>query len=106
MPISKEVIARIIDFHPGEAAKGGRAIDLGEIEEGIKVVYDLFPYQRRAVALQGEPLVLAWTRQPVVALITRAGITPLPYAADVRAIGEELAVKVVDRLDAVRARQI
>lgn len=100
MSITKEVIERIINFHPGKRDEelANKGSDLREVE-GYRLVYGSFPYQRRAVVLPGEPLVSAWTKQPVLALINGKRVTTLVYATDVRNLGESLATAVVNYIN-------
>lgn len=93
---------------------GGGRVDLGEIAEGVRVVYGLYHYQRRIVAAYypNEPLTLDWTTQPVVALEIRRGageetthIRTLAYVTDVEAIGDDLAARVLDHLAVLKAKK-
>lgn len=88
----------ILSFH-SKMPKGEQRLNLGAIDKDTHVSYRLCDYQQRAVYLPGEPLVSgSYTRQPVVTLVQGEVITPLPYATDVKALGEDLALKVLDRL--------
>ncbi len=100
MSISKEITTEILGFYLGKKESGvvRRSEDFGEIEPGQRLVYGIFPYQERAVALEGQPLVLSWTRQPVLALVNGHRASTLAYAADTDVLGEGLAARILDRL--------
>lgn len=104
MSISKEIITEILEFGLGKKKPEEirRSEDFGEVEPGQRLVYGVFPYQKRAVALEGQPLVLSWTRQPVLALVNGHRATTLAYIADVNALGEDLITRIVDRLQSVK----
>lgn len=104
MSVTKEITTEILGFYLGKKKSGEirRSEDFGEVEQGKRLVYRIFPYQERAVALEGQPLVLSWTRQPVLALVNGNRATTLAYAADVNALGEGLAARIADRLQVIK----
>lgn len=108
MQVSKEAIKGIVDFSVGKKKPDGmrKSEILGEIEHGCDLVYGVFSYQIRAVSLPGQPRVLGWTRQRVLALVTKEHVTPLAYEADVLEIREDLVIKIVNRLKVIQARYI
>lgn len=105
MSISKET-KEILGFYLGKKKPEEirRSEDFGEVEPGQRLVYGVFSYQERAVALEGQPLVLSWTRQPTLALVDENNrATPLPYAADIDALEMGLVAKIAGRLQSVKA---
>lgn len=94
---------------------GEGRVDLGEVVTGVRVFYGFYPYQRRLVAAYNprEPLTPDWTTQPVVALeiseregdIGTTHTRTLAYAADVEAIGDDLAQRVLNHLAAVKVEK-
>lgn len=106
MAVPKETISEILNYHPIERSTAGivdNKLNLGEINEGIKVVYGLYPYQLRVVCLPGEPKVSKWTTQPALALESEEGVQTLVYPSDVAALGGDLASKVLQHLNTRRA---
>lgn len=53
------------------------------IDADHQLVFDILPYQRRAVGVNGRLLTPDITRQPVLAIKNEKGIKPIPYAEDV-----------------------
>ncbi|MBI2334365.1 hypothetical protein HYU96_01050 [Candidatus Daviesbacteria bacterium] len=98
MAVAQEVIERILHYHPVEGHS--RRIDLGEIEEGICLVWDTFPYQKRFTLHPTEPLIIEWTRQPVLALVGRdgGGAIPLAYRRDIENLRDPLVTSIASRL--------
>ena len=80
----------------------GKVIPVAEISRGIGLVYGVFPYQRRAIGVEGRALTYELTRQPILAVEERGQITPLPYAEDI--IGHPLSRRLAGVLEAVSLR--
>lgn len=97
MAITKEAIAEIRDFHFDEE-RARPVAELGQIDSKTRLVYGIFPYQRRAVCIAGQPLVADWTEQPVLALVNGERFTPLAYTADIEAVEEGVIAKVADHI--------
>lgn len=100
MAISKETITEITNFGlngASEIASKKVYKDLGEVD-GRKLVYGICRYRQRVISLTGQPFLLSYTEQPVVAVVRESGLVPLVYDADVTALGEDLAVKVAKHL--------
>lgn len=100
MAATKEAIESILSFHPNDGESG--PINLGEVEEGINLVWGIFSYPTRFTVHPDEPLTTGWTRQPVLALVGENGssILPLPYRADIGRLPEPLVEKIRGRLSA------
>lgn len=107
--MAQEAIERtILSFHPEEGASCHEEQKLGRVEGTVfEAVYGIFPYQMRVTTLPGEPLISAWTRQPVLALIGRReganGVLEkyrtLAYPSDIRSLPEGVAERLAANLD-------
>ena len=111
MAISKEIIDGILGFDPGRVVVEGQKIDLGRIqgvEDNIHAVYGNYFIRDRFVYDPNEPLLFTSRTRPSVALETRdksgqvVAINTLFYATDIKALGEDLALKVLDHLTFVQ----
>lgn len=88
-----------------QGAQGvNRVVEVVELTRGVELVYGVFPYQTRAIGVQGRRLTAKLTRQPTFAVREGAIITPIPYAEDVQQLKEPLVQLVVDRLKVIGAR--
>ncbi len=92
MAVSREAIETILNFYPEPRNDGSietlHDIDLGEVEEGKRLIYGPRSYQRRAEAIPGEPLIFGETRrQPVLYIKEGLRVATLAYRADVEALG-------------------
>ncbi len=104
MAVAPEVIKQIINFNPGNRAGIGQRVDLGEINGSIRVTHGPAVYQQRAECLPGQPLVLRWEEQPVLALQIGEEFKLLAYDEDVKSLGEGLAQVLADHLVASKER--
>lgn len=106
MAVSKEVIESITNFCPKDNLNGQR-VDLGKTNSGIKIGYGRRVFQKRAMHLPGEPLILDWWAQPgqpVIFIEENGRITSLAYRSDILALGEDRAREVADHLRAQNRR--
>lgn len=113
MAISKEIINRILSFDPGRVVVEGQKIDLGKVSGAngnIHAVYGNYFIQDRFIYDPKEPRLTTGRIRPTVALeaCNRDGqvivLNTLAYASDIKALGEDLALKVLDHLTAVQER--
>ena len=106
--MAQEAIERnILTFCPKKGISCDGEEELGRVVgTPFEVVYRIFSYQQRVTSLPGEPLITAWTRQPVVALkevqqgdkpVTRYKI--LAYASDIRSLSGGVAEKLAAHLE-------
>lgn len=111
---AKEAIESSVNFVPDKnfRIKGGtQRVELGCIGDGMHLVHDIFSYRRRVAGLEGQPVTPEWTEQPALALEERGGNGDiqgryiLAYAEDVKALGDDLAAKVVEHIQALQSRR-
>ncbi len=105
MAVSREIVDTILNYHPDRQPSNGEKIHVVEVGKDENLVYGHERFQRRAVFVPGQPRILgSFTEQPVLGLKTKEGIKPLAYAADIEALGEDKAVRLADRLVAIKER--
>lgn len=106
--MEQEAIERtILTFYPEKGVSYDDKKNLGEIKgTPFEAVYEILLYQQRVINLPGEPLIAAWTSQPVVALKeVLQGVTPavryktLAYASDIRSLPDGVAERLASHLE-------
>ena len=118
MGFSREEIERAINFNPTGESLG--IVDLGPVDgspltlvnysSGLKLMHGLFSYDRRVYSsTNSRPVYAGRTTQPVWALVEKPEgrargrrITALAYPEDVSALPEDIATRVLDRINDVK----
>lgn len=106
--IQEAIEITILSFHPEDGVSCYEEQKLGRVEGTVfEAIYGIFSYQMRVPDLPDEPLIAAWTRQPVLALTERgdqqngvaAKYRTLVYPSDIRSLPEGVAEKLVAHLE-------
>lgn len=106
--MAQEAIERtILTFNPEKGVSCYEKRDLGRVKgTPFGAVYRILPYQQRVINLPGEPLIAAWTSQPVVALkevlqddTPATRYKTLAYASDIRSLPDGIAEKLAAHLE-------
>lgn len=84
-----QIISDILNSAVAEvgASTNGKSKHVRNLDEANALIYGQFPYRRRAIVVEGRPLTVDFTAQPVLAVKDLATeiVTPLPYAENVLA---------------------
>lgn len=105
--MAQGVVERILSFRPTDGATYHGEKKLGKVEGStFEAIWKVLPYQMRVTTLPDEPLIAAWTRQPVVALVEQrqcgervlTHYRTLAYASDIKELSEGLAEKLAAHL--------
>lgn len=106
MAVQETIVREILGFHGDQSPSVRPDLDLGYLGDGLHLRYDLFHYELRVPRCdgRGELRTGQLTTQPSLAIIEDGRVSVLAYPSDVQALGEPLALRVLDKLTAIRLR--
>lgn len=104
MAVSPEQINEILNFHT-KRKEGNGDVDLGSFNGKTRIVYGLRTIEERLIVDPEEPRTGRLRRQPVVSLVTKTDIYPLPYATVIARLPEDVIEQVADHLASIRREE-
>lgn len=107
--MAQEAVERtILNFYPGHSVRRDERIDYGQVDKATTLFYAHITYPVRCITIDEQPHIIGrWTTQPVVAIerseidiaTGKPAIIALVYAADIRALPQDLMERVANRLN-------
>lgn len=104
MAVTPEKINEILNFYTIRK-EGNGDVDLGSFDGKTRLVYGLRAFEERLTVDPREPKTGRLRKQPVVLLVTEKGEYPLPYAAVIARLPEDVIDQVADHLTAIRREE-